>query len=79
LRRIKAEISLAGKLRLEFVGFAEEACEEERERLRKILVESGVALRPEKIIKKSATQILEEMATNKKESEPRHGRQQYEA
>lgn len=74
MRRIEAEISLMGKLRLEFVGFAGEKCEEERERLRKILLDSGVALRPEQIRKKSTAQILEEMASNEKEAESRRGK-----
>ncbi len=71
MKRIQAEISFGGKLRLEFVGFAGEECEVERERLREILVGAGVSLRPEQIKKKSPAQILEEVANSKKESELR--------
>lgn len=64
MKKIEAEIDLAGKLCLEFVGFAGEDCEEERERLRKVLVESGVALRLEQVKRKSSSQILEERREN---------------
>lgn len=64
MRKIEAEIDLAGKLCLEFIGFAGEDCEEERERLRRVLVESGVALKLEQIKRKSSSQILEEKREN---------------
>lgn len=63
---------------MEFVGFAGEECEEERERLREILVGLGVMLRPEQIKKKPTTQILEEIeASNENPLKPSQRRQQH--
>lgn len=67
MRKIKAEINPNGKLALEFIGFVGEECREERERLRKIMVDFGVMLEPEEITKKSAQQItLETSVTEQK-------------
>jgi hypothetical protein len=75
MRKIKAEIDPNGKLSVEFIGFMGEECTEERERLRKIMVDFGVMLEPEKITKKSARQItLETNATEQKKRELRHTR-----
>ena len=60
MRKIKAEINPNGKLSLEFIGFIGEECTEERQRLRKVMVDFGVTLEPEKIAKKTAQQIAME-------------------
>lgn len=70
MRKIKAEINTKGKLSLEFIGFVGEECREERERLRKIMVDFGVMLEPEKITKKSTQEItLETKVTEQKKRE----------
>jgi len=73
MRKIKAEINPNGKLSLEFIGFIGEECREERDRLRKIMVDFGVMLESEKITKKSAQQVtLETGAIERKKKELRH-------
>jgi hypothetical protein len=67
MRKVIAEVSPDGKIGLEFVGFAGDECTEERQRLRKILLDLGLMLEPEKITKKSSQQITTE--TNMVEKE----------
>ena len=58
MRKIKAEINPNGKLSLEFIGFVGEECTEEQQRLRKIMLDFGVTLEPEKITKKTVQQLV---------------------
>jgi len=67
MKKVKAEVSPNGKVSLEFVGFAGEGCTEERQRLRKILLDLGLVLELEKITKKTFQQIAIE--TNETEKE----------
>lgn len=61
--KIKVEISRNGDIQLEFVGFVEKECEEERERLRNVLSNYGVTLSPKNITKKKPEQITSETKT----------------
>lgn len=66
MRKVKAEIDKSGKVRIEFIGFVGEECVEERERLRKIMLDFGVMLETEEIVKKPAQQISREVVTTAK-------------
>lgn len=63
MRKVKAEIDRHGKVNIEFIGFKGDECTDERERLRKVMLDFGVMLDPEKIQKKTALQISREVAT----------------
>lgn len=62
MRGIIAKIERNGKVSIEFIGFVGEECSEERERLRKIMVDFGVMLETERITKKTIQQISNEVA-----------------
>lgn len=64
MKRIKAMIHDDGEINLEFVGFKGDECTETREKLQEILLEFGVKLNPEKIMKKSPSQISPEISKN---------------
>lgn len=63
-RKIKTRIETDGKFEVDFIGFIGEECTDERERLRKILIDSGVETHPEKIIKKHLHQISSDAIRN---------------
>lgn len=62
MRGIIAEIGKNGKVKIEFIGFVGEECSDERERLRKIMLDFGVTLETERITKKTNEQISKEIA-----------------
>jgi hypothetical protein len=65
MKKVKAEIGKNGKVSIEFIGFKGEECTDERERLRKVMLDFGVMLEPKKIEKKTAQQIAREVAFGK--------------
>ena len=67
MRKVKVEINPNGRVSLEFIGFVGEECKEERERLRRIMLEFGVMLESEKITKKTAQQTAIESDVTEKE------------
>jgi len=68
MRGIMAKIGRDGKVSIEFIGFVGEECSEERERLRKIMVDFGVMLEIERITKKRIQQISKELAGNEEKT-----------
>jgi len=66
MRGIKAKINKNGKVYIEFIGFVGEECSDERERLRKIMLDFGVMLEKERITKKTIQQISKEVAGSEK-------------
>ena len=68
MKKVKAEISRNGKVSIEFIGFRGEECADERERLRKIMLDFGIMLEPKRIEKKTAQQIAREVAFSEEET-----------
>ena len=67
MKKVIGEVSPAGEVSLEFVGFPGEECTEERQRLRKVLLDLGLELELEKITKKTFQQIAVETDVTEKE------------
>jgi len=68
MKKVKAKISRNGEVSIEFIGFRGEECTDERERLRKILLDFGIVLEPKRIEKKTAKQIASEIASSEEET-----------
>jgi len=67
MRSIVAKIDKNGKVHIEFIGFVGEECSDEREQLRKVMLDFGVMLETEKITKKTIQQISKEIAGSEEE------------
>jgi hypothetical protein len=66
MREVRAEIDKDGRVSIEFTGFVGDECVEERERLRKILLDFGVIIEAREIRKKSEYQLLGETGSIKR-------------
>jgi hypothetical protein len=62
MKKVEAVVSRDGEVSIEFIGFKGEECTDERERLRKVMLDFGIMLDPKKIEKKTAQQIAREVA-----------------
>jgi hypothetical protein len=69
MKGIKAQISDKAEVMLEFVGFRDKECTYTREKVQKLLLEFGVNLNPNKIIKKNTSQISHELSEGEVDSE----------
>jgi|FaiFalFF_MnMetaG_3_1042247.scaffolds.fasta_scaffold02470_4 hypothetical protein len=69
MREVKAKIDKDGKVSIEFTGFIGDECVEEREQLRKILLDLGVVIEAREIRKKSERQLLGETGSIKRRAE----------
>lgn len=76
MKKLKVEVDPKGTVNLEFSGFKGEECTEERERLRRALLDLGVMLETEKIEKKSPEQLASEI-TATKDKQARLGHETY--
>lgn len=66
MKKVRWEVGPTGRVvNLELTGFMVGECTEERERLRKVLLDLGVLLEPEKIKTKSPEQIVSEISPTK--------------
>jgi hypothetical protein len=61
MRKVTVVVDENGDLHADFAGFRGGECEGEAERLKKILADLGLSLKPTRIVRKPEAQIREEI------------------